>query len=833
MRKFSLLIVDDEINVSENLKNVLQKLGFEVEITQDPKNAIEIIKNKKYHILITDFFMPGMAGDELAREIRAINKEIYIILQTAHAEEKPELEMLQALDINSYYDKSEPIEKLIILLEQAKKICLQMEEIRSLTIDLELAKKCAEVDKLKDEFLANTSHELKTPLNGIIGITQSLIDGAAGQLSDAVLDDLKTVVNCGKRLSNLVNDILDYQKLKNNEITIKQKNVPLRDLVTVVMTILRPLAMSEEQNKFLGLTNLVDDTLAVFGDENRIEQILYNLIGNAIKFTKTGIVAVNAKAEDEFVKIWVRDTGIGIPEEKIKDLFKSFEQLDASISREYGGTGLGLSITKQLVELHGGKIWVESKTEGKEPGTVFYFTLPRGQEIEAKEEGKTVYIGEHDFSKYFKEDEKKEHTEASYIAKILVADDEEANRKVLKNLLSMNQYSVEMACDGEQALELIYENQYDLILLDVMMPKKSGYEVCRSIRIKHTLFDLPILMLTAKTQVESMIAGFDAGANDYVSKPFNNEELLSRIKNLLLLKQIHQDIEAIIEKLNTSIEKGGDTKLLLETDIGLVAKLIETYNQLQEALKSNQNMLVERERLAMLGELAGGMAHEINNPLAAIMDSFFVIRNYLMPKDNQQIDELSDNIEECCRRIGKISSSVLAQVRNLNNANNDIEFKLSDMIDEIKIMLSHKNKILGCSININGEEGTTLYTDKGKLSQIFINLIGNAIDAYEDKKDVISMEDRVININVKLDAQDVTISVSDKAGGIPERMRDGIFKKILSTKITKGTGLGLKICYSLITGHFGGKIRFEAETDKGTTFYISLPVKNVMKQETN
>jgi signal transduction histidine kinase len=233
----------------------------------------------------------------------------------------------------------------------------EAERIR-FTQELELKNTALQrLDQLKDEFLANTSHELRTPLNGIIGIAESLIDGVAGSLNDRQIFNLSMVVSSGKRLSSLINDILDFAKLKNRDIELQRKPVDFRQITEVVLTLCQPLLA----NKPLELKNEIrDEFSAVDGDENRLQQIMYNLVGNAIKFTESGLVTVSAERVDDMVEVTVADTGIGISPDKLTDIFKSFEQADASISREYGGTGLGLSITKQLVELHGGTIRVKS-----------------------------------------------------------------------------------------------------------------------------------------------------------------------------------------------------------------------------------------------------------------------------------------------------------------------------------------------------------------------------------------------------------------------------------------------------------------------------------------
>ncbi|MDR3300051.1 MAG: diguanylate cyclase [Candidatus Accumulibacter sp.] len=392
------------------------------------------------------------------------------------------------------------------------------------------------LSELKDEFLANTSHELRTPINGIIGIVESMVDGATGPLTDEQKYNLAIVSNSGKRLSNMINDILDFTKLKNKEIVLQIKPVDLKTIVGMMLVMSKPLIKGKE----LTLVDEIDASLPIINaDENRIQQILYNLIGNAIKFTEKGKIVISAKVEGDGVAVSVADTGIGIPEEKFERIFESFEQADGSTAREYGGTGLGLSITRKLVELHGGTICVESEL-GK--GSSFTFTIPAAEvneeDVVVSERPGTI-VDMEDFAAI--EQEFKSADEASPaegMPRILVVDDEPVNVQVLKNLLSVRNYSVIKAYNGIEALDLIAkEEPFDLILLDVMMPRMSGYEVCQRLRERYSLFELPILMLTAKNQIQDVILGFQSGANDYVQKPFDKDELMARAWTLLSLKR--------------------------------------------------------------------------------------------------------------------------------------------------------------------------------------------------------------------------------------------------------------------------------------------------------
>jgi two-component system sensor histidine kinase ChiS len=395
-----------------------------------------------------------------------------------------------------------------------------------------------ELNQLKDEFIANTSHELKTPLNGIIGIAESLIDGATGQLSKQTVFNLSLIASSGRRLSHLVNDLLDFSQLKHKEIELNIKAVGLREVTDIVLMLSQPLA----KNKSLELVNNIDPNLPpIDADENRLQQILYNLVGNAIKFTESGTVEVSATVIDQEIEVSVSDTGMGIPVNKLEQIFESFEQANGSISREYGGTGLGLTITKQLVQLHGGNIRAESQVEN---GARLSFTLPlsRGKveikqtdQISTVKDSRVISISLDDI---LADCELPIPTQGAF--KILIVDDEPINLQVLVNLLSLQNYSLTQASNGMEALGIIRDGfKPDLILLDVMMPKMTGYELCKKIREQFLPNDLPVVLLTAKNQVSDLVEGFGAGANDYLTKPISKNELLARIKTHIRLAKIN------------------------------------------------------------------------------------------------------------------------------------------------------------------------------------------------------------------------------------------------------------------------------------------------------
>jgi len=414
-------------------------------------------------------------------------------------------------------------------------------QAKELARERKVNERLRQVDKLKDDFLANTSHELRTPLQGIIGLAESSVGDPSVKLPERMRLNLGMIIASGKRLASLVNDILDFSKLKTQHLAIQKKPIDMRVLVELVLKFSEPLLTGK---KLILKNEISPDLPPVEGDENRLQQILHNLVGNAIKFTESGTVAVAAAGKDGMFEVAISDTGIGISKDKQQDIFKSFEQVDASISREYGGTGLGLAITKSLVELHGGKIWVESEV-GK--GSTFTFTLPVSKGKPAKTEqayipltGQIIDLARvRQVEGIASEMQALEQSSPDGAFHILIVDDEPVNQQVLANHLTLGKYRFSQAYNGEEALRAIDKSRFDLVLLDVMMPKMSGYEVCQRLRQKYLPAELPVIMVTAKDQVQDLIEGLSSGANDYLAKPFSKDELLARIKTHLNLLKIN------------------------------------------------------------------------------------------------------------------------------------------------------------------------------------------------------------------------------------------------------------------------------------------------------
>ncbi len=421
------------------------------------------------------------------------------------------------------------------------------------------------LDKMKDDFLSTTTHELRTPLHGIMGIADSLADGTLGDLNGRQKENLDLIRLSAGRLNSLVSSILDFSKLRAGRADLFIDEVSLGDVITSVVSLLQA---SVKGNDIEFITD-IGPLPKVHADLNRIYQVLINLVGNAIKFTDRGTVTVRAAlAGSDTVRVEVKDTGAGIAPEDLSRIWSPFAQGGDVDTRRSGGAGLGLPITKHLVELHGGKIWAESE-KGK--GSVFIFEIPVKARMTGIDRDKAplydltlpwagsfvreehaALVSEQAGPEFgpAPDDEGAESEAPHRAAPVIVAvDDDPVNLKVIENLCHSSGYKILTAADGPSALDVIEKNEVDLVLLDLMLPGMSGYDVCRKIRRMEKGRYVPVIMVTARDQMGDLSRGFKTGANDYITKPFKNQELALRIDNQLAIKQMLDMEKSIINGL--------------------------------------------------------------------------------------------------------------------------------------------------------------------------------------------------------------------------------------------------------------------------------------------
>lgn len=390
-------------------------------------------------------------------------------------------------------------------------------------------------DRLKDEHVAMVAHELRTPLGGIIGISDLLMEGAEGDLPPEVNLNLKLISESSKKLTYLLNDLLDLTKIKNEMLQVKPVPVHLRSLVSKVLA----LQYSTAITKGIELKNNVPkDFPNVLADTGKLEQILHNLIGNSAKFTDEGYISIDVEAHDDTVMIVIEDTGKGLSKDNLQGILESFEG-DLVQSTGFGhNTGLGLKISNRLIELHGSKLVMES-AEGF--GSYFSFTLPiTVDDAPVNEDYENYSIGARAHSQGITKIRPHRNARIGEKFRIMVVDDEIINVKVLIAQLNRVGYEVLTYYNGQSALQALKEGILpDLILLDIMMPNMNGFEVCQEIRKEFSQVELPIIMLTAKNHTTDILDAFKAGANDYIAKPIAKDELLARIKTHVELSKIN------------------------------------------------------------------------------------------------------------------------------------------------------------------------------------------------------------------------------------------------------------------------------------------------------
>jgi len=895
------------------------------------------------------------------------------------------------------------------------------------------------MDKLKDEFLANTSHELRTPLNGIAGLAEAILSGADGPLTAEERQHVRLILQSSIRLANLVSGLLDFSKAKSGQIQLHIAPFPLEEVTEVVCAFSRELLRDKPVELRVDLPG---DLPEIYADIDRVEQILTNLVGNAIKFTKEGTITISAERQNDWLCIAVADTGIGIPDEALERIFNPFEQADGSITREFGGTGLGLSVTKELVELHGGHVWVQSE---KGIGSTFFVTLPcteqaaadairsraagptdvegfaaadvhtslqsnkvlfttppperdvpvslpeQGYEISGQ--GYTVLIIDDDltnlevlrtqlnqagfrvltasngqeafdvingydvdvilcdvmmpvvdgytFAMHMRERENlkdiplvfvsakgqkqdvmkgynagaveylikpvardellakvhalvemRQRTRSRYVPEdairtvdrlydveqekedqftaiqhgnaetILVVDDEPINIEVLKAQLGRHNYQVVTASNGPDALDKIAEQRPHLVILDLMMPKMSGFRVCQILRHEMRLRNLPVILLTAKSNIYDKVYGLNIGANDYVIKPFYLDELLTRIHVLLNIASLQRELLATNESLRAEIIERTQAEEALQTEVAehrktaeelweVNEKLAHLNNELEhkveertlelqasvDSLKATQQHLVQSEKMAALGGLVAGIAHEMNTPIGVCITASSLLQE--KTEDLQswlQTSQLTRTMLNNYLELAANSSAML--VRNLQQTATLIQnFKqaavekdeLVGRVFELKEQVEHSLLPLYYDelhnsphrVCVSGDEAVVMESFPGAITQVVTSLVMNSLihafpegHAGEIRLDISSQDDQALLI------------YSDNGHGIPATHQQHIFDPFFTTtRSTGGTGLGLHIVYNLVTHKLKGTITCQSKEGTGTTFIITLPLK--------
>jgi signal transduction histidine kinase len=674
----------------------------------------------------------------------------------------------------------------------------------------ETNRKLVELDQLKSRFFANISHELRTPLTLLLAPLETLLKRNAGRMDGATQELLRTMHNNGLRLLKLINDLLELIRLEAGRLEIKAEPLPVAEFISGLGSAVGQMAV-EKQIALDIQTNV--DVGVVLADRDKLEKIVLNLLFNALKFTPaSGRVWLHAKKEgDEFILI-VGDTGMGIAETSLPFVFDRFWQEDGSAQRKFQGVGIGLALVKELTETMNGTVTVQSQLA---KGTIFTVKLPykKGEvpaqgltnglaggaitTVHSEEWLSNLYRRAELFPVTASQNATADNTAFARRTQrplVLVADDEPDMRKFLVSQL-VDDYELIEAVDGQDAADKAQVALPDVILLDLMMPRKDGLQVCRELRAYAPTANIPIILLTARADEEAKFDALQMGANDFLAKPFSSTELQARIKNL--------------------IESHHAQRKLTKQNVALSEAI--------EQIKETEMQLVQSEKLSSLGRMSAGIIHEINNPLNYAMTGIFTLRNKgkkLAPEDRVEYDAILNDIEEGLKRVRNIVSDLRTFTHPGGGTGEPVE--AGDAADAAVRFLGGEWKDT-VEIHQDIPPAQQLWANRNKLIHVLVNLMQNAIDALREKP-FADGEKPQIWLQGRQEGDRSLIIIRDNGPGIEPKIMDKIFDPFFTTKeVGKGMGLGLSICYRIVQS-YGGTISARSERGQYCEFTLDFPV---------
>ena len=519
-----LLVVDDQ---PINIRVLYQTFSsdYQVLMATSGAQALQLCRTHLPDLVLLDVVMPGMDGHEVCRQLKAdpATRDIPVIFVTAHIDASQET---LGLELGAVDFIGKPVNAAVVRARVGTHLAVsrlnKTLEARVLerTRELEAAMhRAAAANQAKSDFLSNMSHEIRTPANGVIGMAYLALKANPDPRQR---DYLQKIHSSGQHLLRIINDILDFSKIEAGKLELEEMDF---DLSTVFEGVSNQTAHAAKA-RGLKLVFQVNPSLsrALRGDPLRIGQVLLNYVGNAIKFSQNGEVIVRAATlhrgeADSLVRFEVQDSGIGMTEAQIAQLFQSFHQADTSTTRKYGGTGLGLAISKQLALLMGGEVGVDSQP-GR--GSTFWFTarLRWGTAAPAAAVGATPSAAA--------------QLDVIKGARVLLVEDNLLNQEVATGLLEDVGATVCIANNGQQAVDLLLAERFDCVLMDVQMPVMDGLQATRLIREHPLTSATPVLAMTANARNEDRVRCIEAGMNDFITKPIVPDQLYATVAKWLL-----------------------------------------------------------------------------------------------------------------------------------------------------------------------------------------------------------------------------------------------------------------------------------------------------------
>jgi signal transduction histidine kinase len=665
-----------------------------------------------------------------------------------------------------------------------------------------------EFDQLKTQFFANVSHELRTPLGLVMGPAHRLL--AAEGLSDTQRRDLRVIDRNARTLLKHVNDLLDVAKLEAGKMTPSYAETDLTRLVRLTAAHFDALA-PERQVDF---TMETPRTLPAQVDPEKLQRVVLNLLSNAFKFVPGGGGRVRcALTQDEGeATIVVEDNGPGVPVAMRQAIFERFRQVEGGANRSFGGTGLGLAIARDFVALHGGTITVDETLGG---GARFTVTLPLaappGAEVRrapAESAGLVDDLAQQALEELRSQIEGFAETRVSDRPLVLVVEDNpEMNRFVAETLAE--EYRVAIAFDGQEGLEKALSLHPDLILSDVMMPRVSGDQMLREVRGHPELDGVPVVLLTAKADDELRVRLLQEGAQDYLTKPFADEELRARVGNLVTMKRARDLLQRELESHLVDLE-------------GLATEVTDRKRELQSALEAMRAARDHAEHASRVkSNFLGMVSHELRTPLT-------VITTYLQMLEMERGGALAPRQREMVRKMLAASRRLLGLIESLLEFARiqsgrlavrvepiDLASLATETVEEMQPQAQRKQLELRL---LPMPELPPLQSDPRLVRLILNNLVDNALKYTEHGAVEVSME--------HADGAH-RLAVRDTGPGISPEQQTIIFEPFeqlepIRQKHVPGVGLGLALVREM-AGALGGRIELTSQVGAGSTFAVVLP----------
>lgn len=656
------------------------------------------------------------------------------------------------------------------LAEQFKSRASQMESeiFRRAQEIQETNKKLREAEKVKNEFFANVSHELRTPLALILSPLESILSGKYGPTSPAQQRFLHTIHNNSVRLLQLVNGLLDFSKSEAGKMNVHREPTDMAILITTILNDFESILGGKQIELSISLEF---NEVTVLMDRYLFERILFNLLSNAVKFSENGgKVFVKATMVEDLLTISVTDTGIGIPETAIKHLFQKFSQVEGSSTRRFEGTGLGLAMVKEFTELLSGSVSVKSEVD---KGSTFTVQVLAPRTALPPQQNGPIAEKRTKLPQFPRMENNPPPESNSDLPKVLICED---NEELLSYIVSIlhDLCQIRTAGNGEEALELVRSWHPDLVLSDVMMPKKDGITVCREIKSNPETSKITVVLLTALTHREAMLKGWEAKADEYLFKPFHPEELITRIRSLLSAIGERNSANALLNQKN---------------------------RQLQEAN-------------AELESFSYSVSHDLRAPLRSI-------NGYASALLEDYGDTLNDDGKQILHTIVQNGSKMNKLIDDL------LEFSklgrkelLKSTLDTTRLVQRIISDLHPPSnIRIKLHDLMEAPADHALISQVWVNLLSNAIK-YSSKK-----VQPVVEIGSSRTQEEVIYYVKDNGSGFNMNYAPklfGVFQRLHKESEFPGTGIGLALVKRIVTRHHG-RVWAEGKLNEGAVFYFSLP----------